>query len=114
MTKTCECDNTHANNKTVCQYCWSRGIRYTNKAGSDICKHDLIWQGCVDCQNALKKNPLSELRLVAQDFSTLTAKATKTMSRRELVSFLKDQLAEMRREPEAKKILASVLRKEKE
>lgn len=59
------------------------------------------------------KNPLSELRLVAQDFSILTAKATARMSRKELVSFLKDQHAEMRKEPEARKILASVLRKEK-
>lgn len=24
----CECDNTHEQNETVCQFCWEMGIRY--------------------------------------------------------------------------------------
>lgn len=29
----CECDNTHKQNDTVCQYCWNRGRRHWNDNG---------------------------------------------------------------------------------
>ena len=32
----CECDNTHEQNDTVCQWCWSKGRRHWNDSDVEI------------------------------------------------------------------------------
>lgn len=53
---------------------------------------------------------IGDLRKAAQDFSNLTEKEADGMNRRELMCFLKEQLIEMRREPENFKALDNLLK----
>lgn len=43
-TNYCECDNTHEACKTVCQFCWEKGIRYQKPFTIDVMEEMLEYR----------------------------------------------------------------------